>query len=310
MRPSCRGRGANGEIERSCTFAYSLGPMTRVENPPLKTFLNQHCNISYRQQRRSAWSNESPSGYTVIFVLGGTLKYQTGSNTIELPAGNFLLANPGTSSQSRTWLGPVVSLAITPSFLVDCAIRTGLGTSTNDISLLAETALKDSGMTRLIDDLAREMLDAEPGHEVVIAAVVEQIVIHLLRHYATFRQTASLELSRVGLVDRRIRRAIELMVAQLDQELSLRDLAAASYLSPFHFSRLFKKLMGTTPHAYLASLRTTTAQRLLAETDLPITAVSARVGYSSPSHFSRGFRQATGLSPRAFRASLISRPTR
>ena len=147
------------------------------------------------------------------------------------------------------------------------------------------------------------MLDAAPGHEAVIAAVVEQLVIHLLRHYATFRRTASLELSRVGLVDRRIRRAIELMAAQLDQDLSLKDLATASYLSTFHFARLFKKIMGTTPHAYLAALRIATAQRLLAETDLPITAVSARVGYSSPSHFSRGFRQATGLSPRLFRAS-------
>jgi len=93
----------------------------------------------------------------------------------------------------------------------------------------------------------------------------------------------------------------------LEQDLPLKEIAAASYLSPFHFSRLFKKLTGTTPHAYLASLRWTSAKLLLAETDLSITEISSRVGYASPSHFTKAFRQATGLTPRAFRAALVSR---
>lgn len=281
--------------------------MTRVENLPIRLFLNEHCSIAYGLERRGSLTNEGRPDYSVIFVLSGKLKHETAGSSFELTAGNFLLTNPGTNSRSETDSGKVVSLTITPSLVVDCAIRTGLAGNTNDILLRSDTALKDAAVARLVEDLSREMLDAAPGHEAVIAAVVEQLVIHLLRHYATFRRTASLELSRVGLVDRRIRRAIELMVAQLDQDLSLKDLATASYLSTFHFARLFKKIMGTTPHAYLAALRIATAQRLLAETDLPITAVSARVGYSSPSHFSRGFRQATGLSPRSFRASVISR---
>jgi AraC family transcriptional regulator len=168
-------------------------------------------------------------------------------------------------------------------------------------------SLSDSGLSRLAEDLAREMCEAEIGHEAVITALVEQVVIHLLRHYSIRRRADTLELSRVGLVDRRIRRAIELMVAQLDQELSLKDMAAACYLSPFHFARLFKKLTGITPHAYLAALRTSEAQKLLAETELSVSQISIRVGYSSPSHFSKGFRQATGLTPRAFRQSLVSR---
>jgi AraC family transcriptional regulator len=97
------------------------------------------------------------------------------------------------------------------------------------------------------------------------------------------------------------------MHSQLDRELSLKEIAAASYLSPFHFARLFKKLTGTSPHAYLATLRAKQAQLLLAETDLSITEISARVGYSSSSHFTQAFRQSTGSTPRAFRKALISR---
>src|SRR5262249_43171195 len=141
----------------------------------------------------------------------------------------------------------------------------------------------------------------------VMRALVEQMLVHLLRNYSTPRLSEELELSRVGLIDRRIRRSIELMHTQLDQELTLKALAAASYLSPFHFARLFKKLTGASPHNYLAGIRATKAQLLLAETELSITEVGARVGYLSGSHFTKAFRTATGATPREFRKGLVSR---
>jgi transcriptional regulator GlxA family with amidase domain len=97
------------------------------------------------------------------------------------------------------------------------------------------------------------------------------------------------------------------MHARLGENLPLEEIASAAHLSPFHFARLFKKLTGATPHAYLATLRVARAQSLLADTDLSITETSARVGYDSPSHFAKAFRQATGLSPRAFRKAIIGR---
>jgi AraC family transcriptional regulator len=139
----------------------------------------------------------------------------------------------------------------------------------------------------------------------VVGALVEQAHVHLHRRYANLRRSAHLELSRAGLVDRRIRLAVELMHAHMHRDLPLEEIASAAHLSPFHFARLFKKLTGATPHAYLASLRAARAQALLAETDLPITEVGARVGYMSSSHFARAFRQATGISPSAYRKALV-----
>ena len=52
-------------------------------------------------------------------------------------------------------------------------------------------------------------------------------------------------------------------------------------------------------------MRAARAQALLAETDLAVTEVGARVGYMSSSHFARAFRQATGISPRAYRKALV-----
>jgi len=281
--------------------------MTGVENRPPRLFLNEHCSISFRQEKHSNWTNEGRTDYGLVFLFAGSLRFETENAKGEIQPGHFLLVNPGSSEKFTILEATVISLEIRASLMVDCSVRTGLWGTTSDIRLRASEVLVDQAITRLTEDLARELVEADRGHEAVIAALVEQVTIHLLRRYSTFRRSDSLELSRVGLIDRRIRRAVELMVGQLDQELSLKDLAAASYLSPFHFARLFKKLSGTTPHAYLAALRTTTAQKLLAETDLSITEISARVGYASPSHFSRSFRQATGLTPRAFRTSVISR---
>jgi AraC family transcriptional regulator len=165
----------------------------------------------------------------------------------------------------------------------------------------------DRKLDGLIEEFAAELATEKPGRAIVMRALVEQLLVHILRNYSTPRLSEELELSRVGLVDRRIRRSIELMHTQLDQDLTLKALAAASYLSPFHFARLFKKLTGLSPHNYLASIRATRAQLLLAETDLSVTEIGARVGYLSGSHFTKAFRLATGATPREFRKSLVSR---
>ena len=165
----------------------------------------------------------------------------------------------------------------------------------------------DGKLTELLADLTAELVVEKPGKEIVMSALVGQVLVQMLRHHSNIRWSDELELSRVGLIDRRIRRSVELMHTQVDQDLSLKDLAAASYLSPFHFARLFKKLTGATPHNYLAAIRTTRAQLLLAETDLSITEIGARVGYLSSSHFTKAFRLATGTTPREFRKALVGR---
>lgn len=99
----------------------------------------------------------------------------------------------------------------------------------------------DQNLNRILTDFVSELSGEKPGKDIVLRALVEQTLVHILRNYATPKRSEELELSRVGLVDRRIRRSVELMYTQLDQDLTLKALAAASYLSPFHFARLFKK---------------------------------------------------------------------
>jgi AraC family transcriptional regulator len=262
--------------------------------------------VYYRRARRVRMTGEARSDYAVLFPLSGRLLASVADEECKLEGAGALLVNPGSSHTAYSHEeSEVLMLTLAPAFVLDLAARLRLTISGATVVFRSEMIERDERLSRLAHDLAAELKEEEAGRDVVITAQAEQMLVHLLRHHVNVRRSDELELSRVGLVDRRIRRAVEMMHAHMDRELPLEELASAAYLSPFHFARLFKKLTGTSPHAYLATLRVQRAQQLLAETDLSISELSARVGYSSPSHFSKAFRQSTGLTPRAFRAAIL-----
>jgi AraC family transcriptional regulator len=263
--------------------------------------------LRYSSAAHARVEHEATADFRFLFVLDGALRAGAPSAPEDEHAHALVLLAPGDSLRASA-AGRLehVTLVLAPAFVLDCAVRARMTRDDALITFRVRGAASDERLTRVARDMAEELLrDDAPGRELLFDSLVEQALVEVLRRYANIRRSADLELSRAGLVDRRIRRAVELMHAHLGRDLPLEELAGAAHLSPFHFSRLFKKLTGATPHAYLASLRAARAQTLLAATDLSVTEVAERVGYSSSSHFSKAFRQATGLSPRAFRNALV-----
>ncbi|HEY0323042.1 MAG TPA: helix-turn-helix domain-containing protein [Pyrinomonadaceae bacterium] len=271
-----------------------------------RVFLRSQFAVYYRRARRVRWAREARSDYAVLFSLKGRLLCSIAEEEFEIGEASALLVDPGSAAVAASREeAEILTLILTPAFVLDLALRLRLTLSGASVMFRSDKVERDERLARLARDLADELREEEAGQDVVITALVEQMLVYLLRHYANVRRSDELELSRVGLVDRRIRRAVEMMHAHMDRDLPIEEMAGAAYLSPFHFARLFKKLTGASPHAYLATLRVQRAQQLLAETDLSISELSARVGYASPSHFSKAFRQSTGMTPRAFRAAII-----
>ena len=271
-----------------------------------------HFSVHLRAGRRLRWSGGARADYAALLLLRGSMRWAGTSHTEgddesgEISGDAALLAAPGDDvSAASAGDAEFVLVRLSPVFVTDCAARAGLARADMVVTFRERAARNDARLARLARDLADELREEAAGQELVVGALVEQALVQLLRRYANLRRSAHLELSRAGLVDRRIRLAVELMHAHMHRDLALEEIASAAHLSPFHFARLFKKLTGATPHAYLAARRAARAQALLAETDLPVTEVGARVGYMSSSHFARAFRQATGISPRAYRKALV-----
>ena len=99
----------------------------------------------------------------------------------------------------------------------------------------------------------------------------------------------------------RLHRARDFMHANLDQPITLTEIAQVAQFSTYHFLRSFKQVFGKTPHTYLGELRLERAQVLLIQTDRPITDICFDVGFQSLSSFINRFRRHCGVSPRMFR---------
>jgi AraC family transcriptional regulator len=250
--------------------------------------------------RRSAGALAHPDFLIVHFLE---------SRIPDIPPGASLLANPNQAVRFAPGRGysELLLVRLAPALLIETASRLRMYRA--GLNLLFRSPLTpltgDAKLRAALEAIASEIEGGDAGWREVIRSLVNQLTVYLLRAHVNAQRSDEIELSRVGIVDRRLRRAIEFMSSNCGRELSLAEIAGAAYLSEFHFSRLFKKITGATPHAYLASLRIERARRLLAESDLPIAEVGAEVGYASQSHFTKIFREATGMTPKAFRDAAV-----
>jgi AraC family transcriptional regulator len=269
----------------------------------------RHVTVRHLAAPELAFGPHVHAAYTVASVLAGSLSGAIGEHAVTLRAGDSALSDPGQVHEARATGCELVSVAIDPT-LID-KLLTELGWYQEGAHpTFRGPVVTDPAIVHLMASLAGELAGGLPGQQVMLDALVRQLGVHLLRTHLRVRRAPTLELSRAGPVDRRLRRAIELMHARCGEELSLKELAASVFLSEYYFVRLFKEVTGLTPHAYLANLRIERARALLLQTDLPITRIAADVGYRSPSHFAHAFRSSTGVSPRAFRAAAHRIPAR
>jgi len=279
--------------------------MTRPQAQLNRFFVSTEFSVHYRKAKQLLWQNQSSSGYGLLTTLNGQLEYVLDDKHASLATSESVVLEPNTNVTAKGQQVELLSLTFSASLVIQHAAAMRLIPPKSIVTFTREHINGDRKLDGLIAEFVSELAGEKPGKEIVMRALVEQALVHILRNYSMPRLSEDLELSRVGLVDRRIRRSVELMHTQLDQDLTLKALAAASYLSPFHFARLFKKLTGASPHNYLAGIRAARAQLLLADTDLSVTQIGARVGYLSGSHFTKAFRLATGTTPREFRKGLI-----
>jgi AraC-like DNA-binding protein len=86
------------------------------------------------------------------------------------------------------------------------------------------------------------------------------------------------------------------------KSISLKDISKIARMSPYAFSRFFKKSCGSGFVEYLNQVRTNKACYLLRETEYQIHDIANECGFMSISNFNKQFRKTVGISPRDYRA--------
>lgn len=187
-----------------------------------------------------------------------------------------------------------------------------------DPDLVAKTAVENHFMPnfefieiqRKDDDLIRNIgltllseADSEtPAGRLFSDSLIQTLTLHLLCNYSTAKPVPQMN---GGLSGYKLRRVQEFINENLENDLSLNELAAVADLSQFHFARAFRKTVGQTPQQYLMQRRIEKAKDLLAKGDLPIVEVSLMTGFKNQSHFTTLFRKFTNLTPKSWRDARL-----
>ncbi len=132
--------------------------------------------------------------------------------------------------------------------------------------------------------------------------LLNNYIVNVLTELLLARNQDSADVSSSGIIDD----TIAYITEHLQEELSLEQLARQASLSPFYFSRLFKKETGYSPHEYVIQARVNAAKYFLQSARLSQKDICYSCGFSSESSFCTTFKKSTGLTPSQYRKNVSS----
>ena len=137
------------------------------------------------------------------------------------------------------------------------------------------------------------------------------ILLQLFSRFITAESLSGVEILKTDSIETAEKRKIShltlnwFMQTLLGERIFVTDLATLACLTPDHFSKVFKRVMGLPPCEYILEKRIQRAQTLLLTSDLSISAIADKVGIPDLSQFSRLFTRLLHCSPREYRKRLL-----
>lgn len=104
--------------------------------------------------------------------------------------------------------------------------------------------------------------------------------------------------------DPKVKAALIIMEQNIENTLSIPELAASVGVSRRQLERLFFENMNSSPALAYRRVRLERARHLLIQTKAPLIEIAVEVGFENASHFAKLFRKTYGQSPTTLRASL------
>jgi len=288
-----------------------LTPRTvqRLDNAPaakLPTLLRRDCDLGAAGRMR-VWEHDgrcrvgarpaAHPGIELAWIETGEVHYQIGAARIAAGAGTVVVV-PTWVEHVTTFEQPVRGIAL--------QLDPGLVAEIGDAAAPASGAprleygrAEPGSIPSLVTLLEREAARRESGWRIAADALVEAIVVQMLRAAPATREGR-------GARDARIAAALEAIESRYAEPLSVDDLARAAGMSRFHFSRLFREQIGEAPYQHLLRVRIGRALELLRNHRRSVTEAALEVGFQDLGRFSRLFRAQVGCLPSELRGKRAS----
>jgi AraC family transcriptional regulator len=155
----------------------------------------------------------------------------------------------------------------------------------------------------VVHQLGSTILDAMETPELACRLFLDHAVFALLAHFARIYGNMRIDCQpiRGGLAPWQMRRSTEMLLARLDGEASLSQVARECQLSLSHFVRAFKQTVGQPPYRWLVEQRVKVAKDLLLHSALPMVEIASKCGFADQTSFIRAFKRKAEMTPGEWR---------
>src|SRR5262249_5901721 len=174
----------------------------------------------------------------------------------------------------------------------DSALKGACDGASDNIDLRHEPRLLDARLASLVTAVNAERIAGFPSGQLFLDSVEQAIAAILVDGYAV-RRSPALEY-RGGLGPARLRRVREFVHANLEEDFRLKEMAQSVGLSTAHFSQMFRKSTGESPHQFVLRQRIERGKEMLRAPEGRILDIAIACGFKTQQHFARMFRRLCG----------------
>ena len=166
---------------------------------------------------------------------------------------------------------------------------------------------QDSLVDPVVHQLGRLLLpslgDAAPLARLYVDHLTLAFHAHLLGRYA--QAGAPRQRTGARLAAWQEKRATDFLLAHIDEDVALEDVARECGVSRSQFIKSFKASTGLTPYRWLILQRLERAKLLIRASSMPLSEVALACGFVDQSHLTRHFSRHEGMGPAAWRSRRL-----
>ncbi len=192
-------------------------------------------------------------------------------------------------------------VSISPDVLASAAEELGL--DRNRLEVVNRFQVRDSQVEHICWALKAEMERGYPTGRIFLDSLSTALAAALVRRHSSFASLPSASISRMS--GQRFRQALSYIEDNLQQDLSLKEIAQAAGVSESHLKTTFRQLTGVPVHQYVIQRRVERATTLLAQGRLSISEVAQETGFAHQSHLAKHMQRLLGCSPKVVRRVVV-----
>lgn len=247
--------------------------------------------------------------YEIYFFLSGNVSYNIESRNHRLTSGDILIISPnelhqpvfGPEQQNYERIVLWINTAFLQQFnLAGADITRCFDTSRPEhTNLLRPDGVSREQMNYQLQRLLQEAESEEYASELYALGCLSQILVLINR----LAERANWDAEPKGNTDSVVYRVLGYINEHYNEDLSLDHLANKFFISKYHLSREFNRLVGTSVYRYIIQKRLVMAKQMMSA-GTPTSTVYQHCGFGDYSNFYRAFKSEYQISPKEFMESL------